>query len=375
MMVRKILVVGGGISGLTAAAVLTRRGFETHVVEIKDALGDQGGIGLSIMGNASKALATIGIAQACVDAGMPAEDFTVRTADGEIVGKPQWPPLGQPDWPAQIGISRADFHGILAEAALSSGAKIRCGVTTRSIVSGEDHAAVTFTDGTSDTYDLVIGADGIYSTIRSQIFPDFEGPAPTGQAIWRALARRPEGITTTQFHYGGPQGLVGICPINEDDCYLYCIHAGMPGERRDPATLHLQLREKVKDYGGLVPGLADQLNDPATVSYRPLERMLLPAPWYSGRIVLIGDAAHANPPNVAQGAAMGIEDAVVLAEEISRPGPLADALARFMERRWARVELVVDVSCRIAQAQVDHTPDFDAAAEIQRASEVLAQAY
>ena len=375
MSVQKALVIGGGISGLTAGAALARRGIDVHLVEIKDKLGDEGGIGLSIMGNASKALATIGAAQACVEAGMPADEFTVRAPSGEVVAIPPWPPLGKREWPAQIGISRADFHRILTDAAIAAGVEVQCGVTTRSIEQGKEHACVVFTDGRSGDYDLIVAADGIYSKTRAQLFAEVTGPQQTGLAIWRALAPRPDGITTTQLHFGGRQGLVGICPINDEHCYVYCMHEARAGERRDPTTLHEQLREKIEGYGGLIPALAAQINDPTLVSYRPIEWMLIPAPWHRGRVVLIGDAAHANPPNVAQGAAMGIEDAVVLAEEVSSPGTFEDALARFMARRWDRVKLVVEVSLSVAKNQVEHTRGFDAAAEIRRASTALAEPY
>ena len=375
MIVKNALVIGGGISGLTAGAALARRGVDVHLAEIKAKLGDEGGIGLSVMGNATKALATLGAAEACVAAGMPADVFTVRAPSGEVVATPPWPPLGKPEWPAQIGISRADFHRILTDAATQTGVKVQCGVTTRSIEQGKERAQVVFTDGRSGDYDVIVAADGIYSKTRAQLFPGGDGPQQTGLAIWRALAPRPEGITTTQLHFGGPQGLVGICPINDENCYVYCIHEALPGERRDPATLHEQLREKIKGYGGLIPGLVAQIDDPTFVSYRPIEWMLTPAPWYRGRVVLVGDAAHANPPNIAQGAAMGIEDAVVLAEELSSSGTFENALARFMARRWERVKLVVEVSRSVAKNQVEHTPGFDAAAEIRRASAVLAEPY
>jgi 2-polyprenyl-6-methoxyphenol hydroxylase-like FAD-dependent oxidoreductase len=375
MTVQKALIVGGGISGLTAGAALAHRGIDVDLVELKGQLGDAGGIGLSIMGNATRALATLGAAHACVAAGMPADVFTVRAPSGEVVGVPPWPPLGKPEWPAQIGISRAAFHRILTDAATQSGVHIRCGVTTQSITQGEERASVVFTDGRAGDYDLIVAADGLYSKTRAQLFPEVMGPQQTGLAIWRALAPRPEGITTTQMHFNGAQGLVGICPINDEHCYIYCMHEATPGERRDPTTLHEQLREKIQSYGGLIPGLAAQINTPTHVSYRPIEWMLVPAPWYRGRVVLIGDAAHANPPNIAQGAAMGIEDAVVLAEEVSRPGTFEEGMARFMARRWERVNLVVEASYNVAKNQVEHTPGFDAAAEIRRASTVLAQPY
>lgn len=375
MSVCNVLIIGGGIAGLTAAAALAQRGVKVDIVEIKDKLGDLGGIGLSIMGNATKALATIGVAEACIAAGMPADKFTVRSVAGDIVAEPAWPPLGKPDWPEQIGIARADFHAILANAAISAGANVHCGVTAEAIDQGCEGAHVRFTDGRSGDYDLVIAADGIYSTNRTRLFPDAAGPAETGFAVWRAYAPRPKGISTTQLHFGGPHGVVGVCPINQADCYVYCIHRSSPGEWRDPSTLHLQLREKLADYGGLIPDLAAQLNDPTLVSYRPLEWLLVPAPWYRGRVVLIGDAVHTNPPNIAQGAAMGIEDAVVLAEEITRPGTLEDALARFTERRWERARMVVETSCSVARDQIEQRPGFDAAAQLARATALLATPY
>jgi len=115
--------------------------------------------------------------------------------------------------------------------------------------------------------------------------------------------------------------------------------------RRPAGPSGEQLREKVAGYGGLIRGLAAQLNDPTLVSYRPIAWMLIPAPWHRCRVVLIGDAAHANPP-------------------MSR-----------RERRWGRVKLVVEASCNVAKNEVEHTPGFDAAAEIRRASTLLAEAY
>lgn len=375
MIVQRVLIIGGGISGLTAGAALAGRGVDVDLVEIRDKIGDIGGVGLSIMGNAIQALSTIGAGQACVDAGMPADTFTVRNPAGEIVATPEWPPLGGTEWPSQTGISRSDFHRILADAAISAGTKFFCGVTVKSIEQDEDKAHVVFTDGRTDSYDLVLGADGIYSETRKMIFPDAAGPQPVGLGIWRAYAPRPEGITTTQLHFGGDQAVVGICPINEKDCYVYCMHESFEGERRDPNTLHEQLQEKLSGYQGPVHDLSAQLTDPSLVNYRPLEWLLHPAPWYKGRVLLIGDAVHTNPPNIAQGAAMGIEDGVVLAEEMAKSGTVEEALVRFMERRWERAKLVVEASRKIAYGEAGHDSDFDATAEINAASAVVAEPY
>lgn len=373
--IKNILVIGGGITGLTAAACLGRQGINVDVIEIRSRIEDQGGIGLSIMGNATKALDTIGVAQKCVDAGMPADTYTIRRPDGTIVATPDWPALGKPRWPAQIGISRPVFHSILADAARAASANIRCSMSVEAITQTPEAVNVRFMTGEPGNYDLVIGADGIRSATRAMVFPEPLEPKAVGLGIWRAHSRRPEGITTTQLHLGGPQGLVGICPISQNDCYVYCLHGSEVGERRNPATFHLQLREKLEGYGGLIPALAAQMTDPSLVSYRPLEALLKPNPWHHGRVLLMGDAAHSNTPNLAQGAGMGIEDAAVLADELTKNHTLDEVLRRFMARRFERAKMVVEVSGQIARAEAEHTPDFDIKAVMTAASEKLAQPY
>ena len=159
--VKDILIIGGGITGLTAAAFLGRQGFKVDVIEIRSQLEDQGGSGLSIMGNATRALNTIGVAQPCVDAGMPADNYTIRNADGTIVATPDWPPLGKPGWPAQIGISRAVFHSFLVKAARDASATLRCSMSVTALTQTPDTVTVRFATGEVGKYDLVIGADGI----------------------------------------------------------------------------------------------------------------------------------------------------------------------------------------------------------------------
>lgn len=375
MIVGRILIIGGGISGLTAAAAFGQRGVAVDLVEVKDSLRDGGGVGLSIMGNASRALDTIGAAQPALEIGMPADTFIVRRHDGTVIANAPWPPLGKPEWPNQIGISRADFHQILAQRALAAGTNVRCGVTVTAISEGQDSAQVEFSDGSTGRYDLIIAADGASSETRRTTFPDAAPAKYTGLGVWRAYVPRPRDIRDTQVYFDGPHGIVGICPINEADAYIYCILAAPEKTRPDPDTLHIALRELLNDYDDMVRSLGETLKDPALVSYRPLEWQLLPAPWYRGSVVLIGDAAHSCPPNIGQGAAMGIEDAVVMAEEFAKPGTREAALERFMARRWDRAQIVVEASCNIARDQVEHTPGIVPEEEMRRAMSILVQPY
>jgi 2-polyprenyl-6-methoxyphenol hydroxylase-like FAD-dependent oxidoreductase len=371
---RRVLVVGGGISGLTAATALAQAGIETDLVEIKPALGDEGGIGLSIMGNASIALARIGVARACVEAGMPADVIMLRRPDGAVLAKQPAPRLGWGTWPGMVGIARAAFHRILADAALASGVRIRCGTTLEICCEDSSGVEATLTDGATARYDLIVAADGIRSSLRERYFADAPKPALTGQAVWRGAASLPPDITQMQLLLGGRHGAVGICPISPGKCYTYVVEAAPERLRFDDTELVEALRERLAGYGGPIPAVAATLRE-GEISYRPLEWLLVSSPWYRGRIVLIGDAAHANPPVLAQGAAMGIEDAVVLAEELASQQHVEAALARFMERRFERVRLVVEMSCKLAKWEVDHTPGTDVPGVMDRVNGVLTQPF
>jgi 2-polyprenyl-6-methoxyphenol hydroxylase-like FAD-dependent oxidoreductase len=98
--------------------------------------------------------------------------------------------------------------------------------------------------------------------------------------------------------------------------------------------------------------VAQQLDEHSQIVYRPLESLLVPAPWYRGRVVLVGDTVHATTPHMASGACIGIEDAIVLAEEVGKGGSVADALARYQERRWERCRMVVQNSGRLGEIEI-----------------------
>lgn len=353
-----ILIIGAGISGLTAATALGQRGFEVEVIERRAEIVDDGGIGLTIVGNAMRALDTIGIADACVAAGLPMASIALMRSDGERLTDNPLPLTGGERWPRGTGISRPAFHRILRDAAVKT-ATIRCGTTLTGWSEESESIVATFSDGTTRRYQLIVAADGIYSRTRRQIFPDCR-PQPTGQSVWRAAVSRPASLRHTHLFFGGRHGAVGICPISDEQAYLYIVEAADPTVRRDPATLHLQMREQLEGYAGYVRELVPQLVDPALVSYRPIEWLLAPKPWGAGRVFIIGDAAHSNPPVLAQGAAMGIEDAVVLAEELNAArDDVPTALTRTLARRYDRAAFVVETSCQLARWEVEHTPGVD----------------
>jgi 2-polyprenyl-6-methoxyphenol hydroxylase-like FAD-dependent oxidoreductase len=372
-MSQRILIVGGGIAGLTAAAAFAQRGAEVDLVERKPELADSGGIGLSLVANAMRALATIGAAEACVAAGIPADSLAMCRPDGAVMAEQPLPRIGGPQWPGATGIRRSEIHRILAETALGAGTRVRCATTVSDWQDGPDGIDVEFSDGSNGRYDLLVAAEGLYSATRTKLMPGIE-PQFTGQVVWRCPAPRPADLLTTRLHFGGRHGVVGICPIAEDLSYIYIVEAAAENTLRDEATLDAEMRDRLEGYGGMVAELAATIDRPEKVSFRPIEWILAPRPWGAGRVVMIGDAVHANPPVLAQGAALGIEDAVVLAEEVaSAPGDIPGALTLFLDRRYARVEAVVTASCELARAEVEHRHDLDVPGIMRANSQMLAQ--
>jgi 2-polyprenyl-6-methoxyphenol hydroxylase-like FAD-dependent oxidoreductase len=146
-----------------------------------------------------------------------------------------------------------------------------------------------------------------------------------------------------------------------------------PGNpRMPPEGLAEMFRARLAPFGGIVARLREQIVAPAEVVYRPLEVLLLPSPWYRGRILLIGDAAHTTTPHLGQGAGMAIEDAVVLAELLDQDLGLETALERFMERRFERCKFVVESSIQVGEWEMQNKRDVDRFDLVKRMMEVSA---
>ena len=127
----------------------------------------------------------------------------------------------------------------------------------------------------------------------------------------------------------------------------------------EPSTLADEMRDRIRGRGAKVEEFMEQITDPSLVVYRPLETCVIPAPWHKGRIVLIGDAAHSSTPHLGQGAAMAVEDAVVLAEELDKDAPMDDRLNAFVTRRFDRAKFIADSSALLGEWQMNPTPDAD----------------
>ncbi|MFT3763021.1 MAG: FAD-dependent oxidoreductase [Pseudoxanthomonas sp.] len=350
---RRVLVIGGSTAGMSCAIQLRKHGVAVDLVEI-DTDWRSYGAGLTITGPTLRALRTIGVLEEVVAQGATWSGAKLHDQGGNLLGEMPIPPLDD-GLPATGGILRPVLHKILAERTLAAGVDVQLGKTFTTLAEAGDHVRVAFNDGSAADYDLVVGADGIFSSVRAQVFPDAPKPHFTGQVIYRILAERPPGFDRSHFFMGEDVKL-GFNPVSSTHMYMFLLHAQPENPWVDPADQPHRLYEKLAGFGSFVPQIRETvLGDNAhTVNYKPLEIQLLPLPWHRGRIVLIGDAAHATTPHLASGAGMAIEDAIVLVEELAAAGTAEAALQRFEARRFDRCRHVVENSVRLGQLEMNH---------------------
>lgn len=358
-----ILIIGGGIGGLTSAIALRQRGFAVTVIE-KDPGWSVYGVGIIQQGNALRAIDALGILDSYVDAGVGIDAIEVYAPDGAKLARIPSPRL-LPDRPAILGIGRPALHKVLGDAVIASGAEVRLGITAEAIHDDGAKVHVLCSEGSTASYDVVVGADGVYSQTRAMLFPEAGTPRFTGQSVWRYNLPRPAALDAVHV-YNGPTG-VGLVPIGRDTMYLYAT-TPEPGNPRHPAEqLAALMRARVADCAPAIRALAETITDNEGVVYRPLEALLVEGPWHKGRAVLLGDAVHATTPHLGQGAGLAIEDSLVLAEELARHDSVEGALLAYRERRFERCAYIVGASLAICKGQLGEGPSVDnakAAAEM-----------
>jgi 2-polyprenyl-6-methoxyphenol hydroxylase-like FAD-dependent oxidoreductase len=366
---KRILVIGGGIGGLTAAAALGQRGFEVTVVERSDGRSVEG-VGISQQANVVRAMASLGLAEAYLDAGFAYDAVEIYAPDGALVARTPTRSLIE-GYPASMGIPRPALHRVLMEAATRAGAAIRHGKTVAELSDDGDGVRVVLSDGARARYDIAIGADGIYSQTRRMLFPDAPVPAFTGQGVWRYNLPRPSGFDALQV-YNGATG-VGLVPMSRSEIYIYATTAEADNPAFPTAGLAARMRERLSRCAPAIRQIAARIVDDEAVVYRPLEAVFLSGAWHKGRVALLGDAIHATTPHLGQGGGMAIEDALVLAEELARHERCEDAFAAYRARRFERCRFVAERSLEICRGQLGKGPLVDNARASADISALLAQ--
>jgi 2-polyprenyl-6-methoxyphenol hydroxylase-like FAD-dependent oxidoreductase len=359
------LVVGGGIGGMATAISLTERGVRTELIDL-DPEWRVYGAGITITGPTLRAYRRLGLLEPIKKAGAITNKTRLFRFDGTHLHDLEEPVIEE-GLPATGGIMRPVLHRIMQERVKELGIAVRLGLTVTALENDESGVAVTFSDGSNGHYDLVVGADSVASSVRAIAFPHMGPPQPTGQGCWRISIAKPPGLDAGEF-YLGHENPCGITACGPDTVYMWML---TPHEEREAfmteEELFSTLKDLLRDFGGNAGWVRDNMTRDNWINYRPLAAALQPRPWSNGRIVLVGDAAHATTPHLASGAGMAVESAIVLAEELARAKDVASGLAAYEERRYERCRDVIESSIGIGRLQLDHRPPQEHAALLEGA--------
>ena len=353
--VRSVLVVGGGAAGCATAIQLARAGVAVDLVEVKNDVTAVGS-GITLQGNALRVLRDLGVYDHVAAVGYGFDTLGLRAPDGTVLVEMPDAKTGGPDLPATVGARRADLARVLVARAQEVGAKLRFGTTVETLAQDDAGVDVAFSDGSTGRYDLVVGADGVRSHVRSLIGVEVD-VAPLGMGIWRVFTPRPAGLERTDLYYHGACYIAGYCPTGEDSIYAYLVEDAQDRSGLTPEEQLEVMRGLAAQYHGPWDDIRALMTDAARVNYTWFEWHVLDGPWHRGRVVLIGDAAHSCPPTLAQGAAQALEDAAVLAEVLLDADRLDGAvLDTFTDRRLPRARTVVENSVQLSRWLLDHVP-------------------
>jgi len=359
---------------MTLAIGLNRAGIRTEIVEINPEW-TVSGLGISLQGPALRAFKMIGLLDQCVERGFGYSYFRACDVNGNITGTVQMKRLNGPDYPAAVGIMRHALYSLLKQILADAQVPVDLGVTVSSLDQDDNGVDVTLTDGSHGRYCLVVGADGAYSKIRDMLFGRECRPRYTGQAVWRATVNRPTEVQA-RYSFYGPRNMAGVNPVSEKQMYIYLVQNLHEFVHLVDGELPQVIREQLQDFGGFIADAREEIRDPNQIVYRPITSGLLPAPWFRGRTILIGDAAHTVTPHLAAGAGIAIEDSIVLTESLQSAQSLAGALESFMTRRFDRCRLVVENSFMLGEwDKVPNTPGADPVGVLDRSLKALAQPF
>jgi 2-polyprenyl-6-methoxyphenol hydroxylase-like FAD-dependent oxidoreductase len=333
----RILIVGGGIAGLALARALGQRGLRADIVE-RAVEWDREGTGLYLPANGVRALRRLGLDESIRTRGCEITRQRVLDHRGHLLVDIGLDEIWGRTGPC-LAVHRGALHELLREAA---GASIRLGTTIETVNDGAAGVHVRLSDGSTDEYDLVVGADGVHSSVRKLVF-DTVAARYVGQVSWRVVIDGGPPIASWTVMLAPGRAFLAL-PIGGGR--LYCYADLSSPDTRDPTDGSVRrLVELFADFGEPVAGILSLLSPTSALHFSPIEEVPS-GTWARGRVVLIGDAAHATSPNMAQGASMAVEDALILADVLASGQPVAASLAVFEARRAERVRWVQEQTHR-----------------------------
>ena len=365
--VERVAVVGAGVAGLASAIRLADAGVHVDLYEAQPELNPSGS-GITLQGNALRIFDHLGIWDDLRTHGYPFDGLKLRAPGPEAAVVADLPDVktGGPDYPACMGMYRPDLARVMLARAEAVGVALHFGSTVTGLEQRGETAQLQVGGDAVGPFDLVIGADGLHSAVRSFIGIDVE-PVRNGMGIWRASVARPPEVSSSELYYGGPVYIAGYTPTSEDTLYAFLVERAQDRDGLSNDERVQIMIEESAAYGGPWNDIRRSLaTGGAEVNYTRFTSHLVTSAWNRGSTVIIGDAAHSCPPTIAQGAAQSLEDAYVLTELLlgnatdDAPAGIHDGLwTEFRNRRLPRAQAVVDASVRLAEWQLDGDTEAD----------------
>lgn len=349
MVQQQAIVVGAGIGGLAAAGALRRAGWAVQVLEQAGRL-EPVGAGLTLWPTAVLALDTLGVGPAVRELAHPLDRSSIRTASGRWLSR-----IDTSRYPARFGaplvaVHRADLHRVLLDAAGSD--LVRTGAQVTALDQDKDGVRVAW-EGGEISAGLLVAADGLHSTLRGAVVGEAARPVFCGRTAWRAvLDHATDGAAEEATESWGCGQRFGIVPMARGRVYWFAA-ADAPEHQRAPTGEQAELLARFAGWHPPIPELI-AATPPGAVLRHDLYDLRPDLPTYArGRVVLLGDAAHAMTPDLGQGAGQALEDAVVLGAALATTSDPLAALARYDAERRPRTQAVARLSRRtgrLAQA-------------------------
>lgn len=341
-----IAIVGGGIGGLATAVALNKIGISTTIYESTSSFKPLGA-GIGIGSNAMLALQQMEVGESILAHGLPLHEQRFYNGKGKLMNTIDFTRLKKQFGEETITIQRADLHEALFEAVPS--ASFHFNKRVEHFTQNKDRVTLTFTDGTVATHEFVIAADGIHSLFRQQLVPN-SSPRYAGYTCWRGISQNDGDVPLhVSSEAWSTDGRFGWAPLHNGEVYWFaCVNA----REGDAFYANLSPREvaaQFKHFGPTVERLIQETKDDYFLHHDLYDIAPL-STFHYGRILLLGDAAHATTPNMGQGAGQSIEDAYELMLAFEREDTWELIAERYDAYRVPKTKKVIDISRQIGWA-------------------------
>lgn len=339
---REVLVVGGGIGGLATALALREAGFEPAVFEARPEAPDPGGLFLTLAVNGLRVLEQLGVLEPLLRGRViPTPRIVFESSSGKELGRSTNGRL--PDGTPALTLMREELRRALAVAAARRGIRVHHGARLRSLVSAGDRVQAVFDDGARAEGALMVGADGIHSTVRTFVDPGAPAPSWTGLLnLGGVCPGAPLPSTPGEMRMlWGRRAFLGYTVTPGGEGWWFANVARRDEPRRGDlsgVTAEEWRKQLLGLFAGDPPGVQALLRATPEIHAYPIHDLQRQPHWRSGRMVLVGDAAHAVAPSTGQGASLALEDAAMLAHCLSVIPEVEGALDRFVALRRPRAE-------------------------------------